>query len=161
MVKPVKPARRSSKASKASAAPAVAASKDGLITATIDAATGKIVEVRSVDNTGAHSELTSDRRSTLSKQSGDATLEDLFEEAFEAGIACVFGDDTETADASESEADLALRRQILRPMIQHSAARRLMRQEVLGRAIVGTLIQKSAAKATSRPSSKTKTYSTQ
>jgi hypothetical protein len=131
----------------------------GLITATIEAATGKIIDVRSVDDAGGSSELTTDRRATLSEQSGEATLEDLFEQAFEAGIACVLGDDTEgdaDAEASESEEDAALRHQILQPMIEHSAARRLLQQEVLGRAIVGTLIQKAAARgsaaAPSRPS---------
>jgi hypothetical protein len=129
----------------------------GLITATIEAATGKIVEVRSIDDAGASGELTADRRAKLSKQSGEATLEDLVEQAFEAGIACVLGDDAEGDEASESKEDVALRRQILRPMIANSAARRLMRQEVLGRAIVGTLIQKAAARgadaaAPSRPS---------
>ena len=110
-----------------------------LITATIDAATGKIVDVRSADD------------AQLSIKNGGATLEDLFEQAFEAGIACVLGEEAGGADAKDSKADAALRRQILRPMIEHSAARRLMRQEVLGRAIVGTLIQQAGANGASSP----------
>ena len=134
----------------------------GLITATIDAVTGKIIDVRSVDDAGASSELTTDRRARLSEQIGEASLEDLFEQAFEAGIVSVLGDDDEAeadADASESEEDAALRHEILQPMIEHSAARRLIRQEILGRAIVGTLIRKAAvarspdAAAPARPSS--------
>lgn len=109
-----------------------------LITATIDASTGKIIDVRSADDAG------------LSVHNGDATLEDLFEQAFEAGIASVLGEDAD-GDADESEEDVALRRQLLRPMIKASAARRFMRQEVLGRAIIGTLIQKAGA-TSSRPS---------
>jgi hypothetical protein len=137
----------------------MADSQSGLITATIEAATGKIVAVRSVDDEGEASDLTTDRRAKLAKESGGATLEDLFEQAFEAGIACVLGDSPEDADAieAESEEDAVLRREILRPMIEKSAARRLMRQEVLGRAIVGTLIQKAArgyeTAARSRPQS--------
>ena len=122
----------------------------GLITATIEAATGKIIAVRSVDDAGESSELTLDRKARLSQQIGEASLEDLFEQAFEAGIACVLGEDAEAeadADASESVEDAALRHQILQPMIEHSAVRRLIRQDVLGRAIVGTLIRKGAAKA--------------
>jgi hypothetical protein len=122
----------------------------GLITATIDTATGKIINVRSIDDAGASIELTTDRRASLSEQIGEASLEDLFEQAFEAGIASVLGDDDEAdadAELSESEDDVALRHQILQPMIEHSAARRLMRQEILGRAIVGTLIRKAAAGA--------------
>jgi hypothetical protein len=135
-------------------------SNGGLITATIDAVTGKTIDVRSVDDAGASSELTTDRRARLSQQIGEATLEDLFEQAFEAGIVSVLGDDDTEADAeaNESEEDVALRHQILQPMIEHSAARRLIQQEVLGRAIVGTLIRKAAARAAepptrSRPSS--------
>jgi hypothetical protein len=136
-------------------------SNGGFITATIEAATGKIIAVRSLDDAGASSELTKDRRARLSEQIGDASLEDLFEQAFEAGIASVLGDDAEAeadAELSESEDDVALRHQILQPMIEHSAARRLMRQEILGRAIVGTLIRKAAAgapdiAAPARPSS--------
>ena len=130
---------------------------EGLITATIEAATGRIVEVRSINASGASAELTTDRRARLSKQSGDATLEDLVEQAFEAGIACVLGDEGPEASESDDEEDIALRRQILRPMIENSAARRLVQKEVLGRAIVGTLIQRAATKApeagASRPSS--------
>ena len=131
----------------------------GLITATIEAATGKIVDIRSVDEEGEVSELTADAGAKLSKQSGGATLEDLFEQAFEAGIGCVLGDTAGDAEAmeAESEEDALLRREILRPMIEKSAARGLMGQEVLGRAIVGTLIQRAAraseAEPRSRPSS--------
>jgi hypothetical protein len=155
MVKPSqrmsKPARTSSKPSK-SAPQSQPPADNGLITATIEAATGKIVAVRSMDGGGAPIELTRDRRARLSQQSGDATLEDLFEQAFEAGIASVLGDDAGGVEASESAEDMALRRQILRPMIRNSAARRLMRREVLGRAIVGTLILNGAKGAPARPS---------
>jgi hypothetical protein len=117
--------------------------RSGLITATIEAATGKVIDVRSIDEAGEAIELTTDRRAKLAKQSGGATLEDLFEQAFEAGIACVLGDEAE--DESESEDDVVLQRQILRPMIENSAARDLMRRDVLGRAIVATLIEKTIA----------------
>ena len=124
-------------------------SNGGLITATIEAATGKIIDVWSVDDAGEATELTTDRRARLSQQIGEASLEDLFEQAFEAGIASVLGDDEADADAdAESEEDAALRHQILQPMIEHSAARRLIQQDVLGRAIIGTLIRKAAARST-------------
>jgi hypothetical protein len=141
-VEMVKARNGSSRSHKASPSSPRAASRSTpppkLVTATIDAFTGRIIDVRSADDAG------------LSVHNGGATLEDLFEQAFEAGIACVLGEDG-NSEADESKEDAALRRQILRPMIQHSAARRLMRQDVLGRAIVGTLIQKAGA-ASSRPS---------
>src|SRR5262245_45473245 len=70
----------------------------GLLTATIDIATGKIVALQSVDAAGATSELTTDRRADLSEQTGGATLEDLFEHVFEAGIVSVLGDDDDIDD---------------------------------------------------------------
>ena len=130
----------------------------GLITATIEASTGKIIDVRSIDDAGASSELTTDRRARLSQEIGETSLEDLFEQAFEAGIASVLGDDETETEASESEDEAELRHQILQPMIERSAARRLIQSENLGRAIVGTLIRKAAARspdtaAPARPSS--------
>jgi hypothetical protein len=158
MIKPSRRAPKSGRATPRTSKPASESSPDaGLITATIEAATGRIVAVGSLDGSGEPIALTRDRRARLSKQSGAATLEDLFEQAFEAGIASVLGDDAGGVEANESAEDMALRRQILRPMIMNSAARRLMRREVLGRAMVGTLILKSARSevAPSRPSAAT------
>jgi hypothetical protein len=115
------------------------------ITATIDAVTGKIIDIRSVDDGGAARALTAERRARLSQQSGGATIEDMIEQAFEAGIACVLGDDAnDDAAEPETEADAALRRQILRPMIENSTVRSAMRQDALGRAIVATLMKNAS-----------------
>jgi len=136
--------RRSAKLSKSESPPP----EPGLINATIDAATGKVVEVLSIDGAGASEKLTTNLRAKLSEQSGDTTLEDLFGEAFEAGIACVLGDDAEDGEEDETgdtAADVSLRRQILRQMIERSTAQRFTKNDVLGRAIVRTLLQKAAA----------------
>jgi predicted XRE-type DNA-binding protein len=106
----------------------------------------RIIEVLSIDDAGAPAKLRTDRRGAPSKQGVDEALEDLFEQVFDAGIACVLGDDGEDADAGESDEDIALRRQIFRGIIEHSMAQRLMQKEVLGRAMVRTLIQKAAAR---------------
>jgi hypothetical protein len=149
-----KAARRSPKSSKTASEPSEQSTPNaGLITATIDTATGKIVEVVSIDGAGAPEKLTTDRRAKLSKQTGGASLEDLFAEAFEAGIACVLGGDSQEADdeASETADDIKLRRQILQQMIEHSGAQRLMQKDVLGRAIARTLIQKAVARSHASP----------
>ncbi len=138
-----KAARRASKA-----ADTTPQSEPGRISATFDVATGKIVEVLSIGAAGAPEKLTPNRRVALSKQTGDATLEDLFGEAFEAGIACVLGDDAEDGEEDETgdtAADVSLHRQILRQMIERSTAQRFTQNDVLGRAIVRTLLQKAAA----------------
>ena len=68
-----------------------------LLTFTIQARTGQIVKIESVDSTGAHHELSDEEKSNLAKEKSKTTLEDMLEQAFEAGMACVLGD----ADASE------------------------------------------------------------
>ena len=110
---------------------------------TIDTQTGDIVKLERLDPNGARHELSESEKSQLVKARDTSALglEDFLEQAFEAGIACVLGDE-DTADlASETDADTELRRVLLTPLIEHSHARRLLRREVLGRAILGTLIK--------------------
>ena len=63
----------------------------------------------------------------------------------EAGIDCVLGngEEEEEIEAAESKEDAELRHTLLSPLMQHSAAKRLLQREVLNRAILGTLIQLS------------------
>jgi len=64
----------------------------------------------------------------------------ILEEAFEAGIACGLGEVADEDEPVESEKDANLRHLLLRPLIENSAAKRLMRREVLHRAFLKTLI---------------------
>jgi hypothetical protein len=110
---------------------------------TIDTQTGDIVKLERLDANGARHELSESEKSQLvrARDPSGIGLEDFLEQAFEAGIACVLGDEDTTDLASETEADTELRRVLLTPLIEHSNARRLLRREVLGRAILGTLIK--------------------
>ncbi|MDG2570778.1 hypothetical protein P7L87_24820, partial [Vibrio parahaemolyticus] len=72
-----------------------------------------------------------------------AGLEQLLEQAFEAGIACVLGGEDESVGAREPKEEADLRRILLKPLIDESPAARLMRRDVLDRAIVETLIHHS------------------
>ena len=51
------------------------------------------------------------------------------------------GEEEEEIEAAESKEDAELRHTLLSPLMQHSAAKRLLQREVLNRAILGTLIQ--------------------
>jgi len=75
----------------------------------------------------------------------EATLERLLEQAFEAGIDCVLTHARADPEPPESDEDAELSRAVLKSLIEHSAARRLMGREVLSRAIVATLIQQAAS----------------
>ena len=111
-----------------------------LLTVTLHAKTGQIVKIERVNGHRAHHELSEKEKADLAKVSGKATLEAIVEEAFEAGIAYVLGDEGDEDDPMESEKDANLRHLLLRPLIENSAAKRLMRRDVLSRAILKTLI---------------------
>ena len=117
-----------------------------LLTVTIHAKTGQIVKIERVNGPDAHHELTAEEKASLAKEGG-ATLEAIIEEAFEAGMAYVLEDGGDEDDLMESEKDLMesekdanLRHLLLRPLIENSAAKRLIRRDVLSRAILKTLI---------------------
>ena len=118
------------------------------MTVTIHAKTGQIVKIEGVDSAGRHHELSDEEKTNLAREKSKATLEDIIEQAFEAGIACVLGDEDGKDDSPESAKDADLRRLLLRPLIEDGAAERLMQRDLLNRAMLTTLIQNSTS---SRP----------
>src|SRR5215469_118356 len=62
-----------------------------LLTFTIDAKTGQIVKFESLDESGVLHELTAEEKATLAREAMGDQLEEIVEQAFEAGIACVLG----------------------------------------------------------------------
>jgi hypothetical protein len=123
-------------------------SKRRLFVFSIASDSGEVVRLESVDFLGRH-ELTEDEKTKLIKERTDSPIEALLEKAFEAGIVCVVGDGAERAgtnepqEAVESQEDSDLHRLLLEPLIQGSAAARLMRSEIVRRAILQSLIQHS------------------
>ena len=117
---------------------------------TIQTRTGQIVKIEGVDSTGAHHELSDEEKTNLAKEKSKATLEDMLERAFEAGIACVLGDADGEDDPPESANDADLRRLLLRPLIEDGSAKRLMQRDFLSRVMLATLIQ-NATSSHSRP----------
>jgi len=114
-----------------------------LFTITIDASTAQIVRLESQDATGARRELSDEEKASLAQEGGEDRLEDVLEQAFEAGIACVLGDAARQDKAQESAEDAELRHLLLTPLIEHSPARHLLQPDVLNRAILATLIEHS------------------
>jgi len=111
-----------------------------LLTVTLHAKTGQIVKIERVNGPRAHHELTAEEKASLAKEAGRTTLEAIIEQAFEAGLAYGLGDEGDEDDPMESEKDANLRHLLLRPLIENSAAKRLIRRDVLSRAILKTLI---------------------
>jgi hypothetical protein len=133
---------------KAAAKPAAAAEPD-LITFTIDAAGGRIIAIERVDVAGVRHELSEDDRARLAGNGARGALQTLVEQAFEAGIGCVLGEAADEAEARESAEDAELRQLLLRSLIAHGRARRLLQADVLNRAVVGALIERAASGRTS------------
>ncbi|HEX2943289.1 MAG TPA: hypothetical protein VHO91_19710 [Rhodopila sp.] len=118
--------------------------QDRLLMFTVAAGTGQIVKVESTDGGGPPHELSEAEKVSLAQESADATLEAIIERAFEAGIACVLGAAADEADTDATEDEAHLRALLLQPLIQRSAARRLLQPEIVSRAILATLIRQTS-----------------
>ena len=109
------------------------------LTVTIDADSARVIRVDGLDDSGIRRELSSDERARLVKDWSNDKVQDVVEQAFEAGIACVLGGD-ESDPTAESAEDTELRRRLLAPLIERSAVGRLMERGALNRAVVSTLV---------------------
>jgi hypothetical protein len=107
---------------------------------TLDASTGEIVKIESMDSAGQRRELSKAERQDLAKESRGVGVEELLERAFEAGIPSLLDDEDEKEDESETEDEAGVRRILLKPLMERAFARGLQR-EALRRAIVQSLIQ--------------------
>jgi hypothetical protein len=114
------------------------------VTITIDADSAEVVRVEGVDASGARHELSDEEKTNIIKERRDERLAELVEQAFEAGIASVLGvEEGEEETTQESPEDTEFRRQLLAPLIERSAIRRLTERAALNRAMLGTLIEHS------------------
>ena len=127
---------------KASGSAAPRRARADLLALTIDAANARILTLERVDAVGARHELSPEERTGLAKTVSRLTLRRLLEQAFEAGIECVLGDDDD--ESAESKADGTLSRALLRSLIESSKGRHLFDSETLEGAIVGSLIETAA-----------------
>jgi len=117
-----------------------ASSRPGLLAFTVDADTAEIVKLESVDSFGAHHDLSDEEKARLATDKKDK-LETLFEQTFEAGIACVLGGAVEQDDPRESKEDEDLRHFLIRSLMKKSPATDVLRRDVVSRAALQTLIE--------------------
>jgi hypothetical protein len=111
-----------------------------LLVFTLDAASGRIVRLEGMDSSGTHHELTAQQTADLSKQASQDTLAHALERVFEAGIACVLGDEKRRSHREESAEDAELRQLLLGLLLEHSSAKRLMEPHALRQIILKSLI---------------------
>lgn len=116
-------------------------SAQNLFAFTVDATTGQVVTVEALGAGGTRRKVSDRQRKTLERV-GRERLESVVEEAFEAGIDCVLGDSEEPLEVVD-ERDAELRHALVAPLLQRSSVGRRLKSEVLGRAVLGSLIQNS------------------
>ena len=102
---------------------------------TFNVAMGEIVKVEKVDKAGKHQEFTEEECAKLAGQDEVEEIEAALEEAFEAGVDVVLGDEGEE-DAENDDEERALRRVLIIGLLgRHPVRRRLLRQLLVRRLV--------------------------
>jgi hypothetical protein len=120
---------------------------EALVLVTLKASSGTIVKIEAVEPDGSHHELAPADVARLTGDGPKSTLQSIVHEAFEAGLACVLGGgDRAIAEeaASEGKEETELHDVLLDSLIAHSAAKRLLQQDVLNSAMLGTIISEAS-----------------
>lgn len=125
----------------APSAPARAA----LYAVTVDITEGRFVAVERIEEAGARRALTAAEKADLA-ETWDQPVRRLFEEAFEAGIACVLGDAADAESPPDGE-EGELSRVLLDALIEESGDQALPGEAELDRRIVGALIGQAVKRA--------------
>ena len=127
-----------------------------LLVLTIDADTAQIIKLETVDGSGGRRhELSQEEKTALVAEGHQERIEQVLEQAFEAGIACALSEELgdpqteETDETDETDEDAELRHLLLAQLIERSGIKHLMQSDVLNRAIFGTLVQHSIESARS------------
>jgi hypothetical protein len=101
---------------------------------TINPAMGTIVKVEKLDKAGKHQELSEEACAKLVGADEVEEIEAALEEAFEAGVAGVLGEEYETQEGYEDDEEKAIRRFLISDLlIPRSVRRRIMHRLLLSR----------------------------
>lgn len=95
---------------------------------TIQAPMGAVVRVEKVDKTGKRQEVTEEDWAKLIGKEEVDEIETAIEEAFEAGIAAVLGEEYEDGDRYEDEEERALRRLLIGGLLRKTVRRRILQR---------------------------------
>jgi hypothetical protein len=121
---------------------------------TINTAMGRIVKVERMDKAGKRQELAEEEWAKLAGEDEVEEIQSALEEAFEAGVAVVLGEEYEDTEAYEDNEERALRRLLIAGLL-----RRPVRRRILQRLLLSRLLHRGSSKAGF--SNKAKTVSTQ
>jgi hypothetical protein len=110
-----------------------AAEEEQQLVVTINPAMARIVRIEKLDNAGKRHELAEEEWARLVGEDEVEEIESALEEAFEAGIAGVLGEEYEEDEAYENDEEKALRRILLGGLVRRSVRRRILQRLVLSR----------------------------
>jgi len=108
-------------------------SEEQRLVVTIDSASGRIVRVEKLDTVGNHHEFKEENWASLVGEDEIEEMQSALDEAFEAGIAGVLGDEYEEDEPNESDEQRALRRLLIGGLVRRSVRRRILQRLVLSR----------------------------
>jgi hypothetical protein len=103
------------------------------VVVTINAAAGRIVKIEKTDKGGKRQEMAEEEWARLVGEDEAEEIESAIEEAFEAGIAVVLGEEYEADEAYEDDEERAIRRLLLAGLLRRSTRRRILQRIVLSR----------------------------
>src|SRR5262245_27393361 len=117
-------------------------SEEEQLIVTIKGPMGKIVRIEKTDKAGKRHELEQEEWAKLIGDDELDEIEDALEEAFEAGVAAVFGEEFEEGEAYEDDEDKALRRLLIGGLLR----RRPVQRRILHRLLVTRLLRRQVVK---------------
>src|SRR5262245_46650969 len=108
------------------------ASEEEQLVVTIRGPMGRIVNIEKIDKAGKRHEFEQEEWAKLVGDDELEEIEDALEEAFEAGVAAVFGEEYEEGEGYEDDEDRALRRLLIGGLLR----RRPVQRRILHRLLV-------------------------
>jgi hypothetical protein len=106
----------------------------------------KIVRVEKLDKSGKHHEVEPQEWAKLLDKDELNEIELALEEAFEAGIAAVLGEEYEDDDEYEDDEERSLRQSLIAGLLR----RRPVQRRILQRVVVSRLLRRQSAKRSTR-----------
>ena len=119
--------------------PTAEKSPGGVYSFTVDTAKGRIMTVERADGDGIRRPLTVEDKAKLAKSQPAMPLRQLVEQAFEAGIEYVLGEEA-AHDIPETKQEVEFSGKLLQSMIESSKAKELVKGDALDRTVIDTFI---------------------
>ena len=142
MAEAQKESERKGVASFKGGAEAPGASEEEQVVMTINPPMGKIVKVEKIDKAGKRQELVEEEWGKLVGDDEVEQIEDALEQAFEAGVAAVLGEEFEDDEAYEDDEERTLRRILIGGLLR----RRPVQRRILQRLLVSRLLRRRSLK---------------